>query len=205
MYLDPQGFEEQGFWDVVNPFSWWYGDPSKHAELDRQIRDRAFRDAQRDIATRAGFAQGMQRLRDVRDQQCQTAIGDASGLAEAGIEFNAMALGGGFLRGGGGINHHIATNKNYVSGLRGGPWSPRFEELFERGGLSLGDELNKVRLPEHFGPHPEAYHREIFDRLTDATKGLPNDAVGDALRNELRKLGQECATPGTDLNRMLTK
>jgi hypothetical protein len=31
--------------------------------------------------------------------------------------------------------HHLATNKNSISALRGGPWTPRFEDFFEMAGM----------------------------------------------------------------------
>ncbi len=54
--------------------------------------------------------------------------------------------------------HHIATNKNSVSSVRGGPWTPRFERIFKRAGITLQNAVNKVRVWGHKGPHPEAYH-----------------------------------------------
>ena len=63
--------------------------------------------------------------------------------------------------------HHIATDKNSVSSARGGQWTPRFKKLFDRAGVKLSDKANKVRVPGHFGPHPEAYHQIVFDRLSE--------------------------------------
>lgn len=37
--------------------------------------------------------------------------------------------------------HHICTNENCVSFLRGGPWTPRFEKLFKSAGMKLQDGL----------------------------------------------------------------
>ena len=70
--------------------------------------------------------------------------------------------------------------------------------------MSLEDAANKVHIPGHFGPHPEAYHQAIYDRLAAATKGLSGPAYKDALMNELKRLGQEVQTPGTTLNNLLT-
>jgi len=66
--------------------------------------------------------------------------------------------------------HHLATNKNDDSGVRGGPWTPRFERIFTKAGMGLDDDANKVNLLGHFGPHPEEYHGEIFRRLEDAIR-----------------------------------
>lgn len=100
--------------------------------------------------------------------------------------------------------HHLATSKNWISSLRGGPWSPKFAEIFRKGGLSLEDAANKVRIPGHYGPHPEAYHRAIYNRLRAATNGLSGQAYRNALLSELDKLAEEAATCGTELNKLLT-
>ena len=60
--------------------------------------------------------------------------------------------------------------------VRGGPWSPRFKAMFDRAGMSLDDAANKVAVPGHKGPHPQAYHEEVFERLSTATEGLTGDA-----------------------------
>ncbi|WP_194869635.1 AHH domain-containing protein, partial [Myxococcus sp. AB025B] len=102
--------------------------------------------------------------------------------------------------------HHIATNKNDVSTVRGGPWSPRFRELFQRAGMKLKDPENIVEVVGHKGPHPERYHRFVMDRLEDAL-GSCRRVVDcrQALTNELRILGKEAQTPGTLLHKLLTQ
>ncbi|MFL5352775.1 AHH domain-containing protein [Archangium sp.] len=64
--------------------------------------------------------------------------------------------------------HHIATDKNDISDASGGPWTPAFKKLFARAGMSLDDPANIVYLIGHVGPHPEAYHREVYTRLESA-------------------------------------
>ena len=61
--------------------------------------------------------------------------------------------------------HHIATNKNCISTLRGGPWSPKLAKIFKKAKMKLNDKANKVRIPGHKGPHAEAYHQRIYDCL----------------------------------------
>ncbi len=100
--------------------------------------------------------------------------------------------------------HHIATNKNWVSTLTGGPWSPQFEKIFQKAGMTLEDAANKVAIPGHAGPHPEAYHRAIFDRLSNVTDGLSGQAYKDALLNELGQISQDAQTLGNPLNSLLT-
>ena len=55
--------------------------------------------------------------------------------------------------------------ENWVSTVRGGPWSPRFAEVFERAGMTLKARENIVRLLGHSGPHSEAYHTYDFEDL----------------------------------------
>ncbi|MBZ0143937.1 MAG: AHH domain-containing protein, partial [Rhodocyclaceae bacterium] len=127
---------------------------------------------------------------------------DGSGLLCG--EFMVGALSGPRAGGSGGPWHHGMTNKNWVSTLRGGPWSPRFAAMAKKAGMTLDDLANKVRVPGHFGPHPEAYHQAVFDRLTAATQGLSGDAYGTAFRTELAAVLTESATEGSVLNLLLT-
>jgi RHS repeat-associated protein len=100
--------------------------------------------------------------------------------------------------------HHLMTNKNWVSTLRGGPWSPRFRDIAGKAGMTLEDVANKVAVPGHVGPHPEAYHQAVFDRLTTATRGLSGNAYGAAFRAELGAIKSEAATVGSHLNKLLS-
>lgn len=110
----------------------------------------------------------------------------------------------GYLKKTAGPEHHIATNKNWLSEIRGGPWSPRFEKLFKKAGMTLEDAANKIRVPGHHGPHPEAYHQEVFRRLTEATKGLDGPAYKKALIRELDKIATEAQTVGSRINKLVT-
>ncbi len=101
--------------------------------------------------------------------------------------------------------HHLATNKNKISDSRGGPWTPRFELLFAKAGMSLEDAANKVYLLKHAGPHSEAYHTEVFERLGDAVRRCSNkDACKSALTRELHKIADEVCTPGSRLHQLAT-
>jgi len=71
--------------------------------------------------------------------------------------------------------------------------------------MTLQDAANKVEIPGHFGPHPEAYHQAIFDRLTSATAGLSGSGYAAALRAELNAIASEAQTAGTILNKLLTQ
>jgi hypothetical protein len=70
--------------------------------------------------------------------------------------------------------------------------------------MSLDDAVNKIRVPGHRGPHPEAYHQAVFDRINQATDGLSGSAYKSALETELGAIGKEAATSGSTLNKLLT-
>lgn len=102
--------------------------------------------------------------------------------------------------------HHIATNKWWDSTNLGGPWSPRFQKLFNRAGMSLDDAANKVRVPGHKGPHPQKYHEEIYERLEDAMEGCRSiQQCREALVGELRALAKEITKSGSRLNALVTR
>jgi RHS repeat-associated protein len=101
--------------------------------------------------------------------------------------------------------HHICTNKNLISMLSGGPWTPRFDKIFKKAGYSLGDDINLIAIPGHKGPHPQAYHEAIFDRLIGATQGLSGPAFKAAFEAEMGAIRSELTTVGTQLNKWITK
>ncbi len=102
--------------------------------------------------------------------------------------------------------HHLATNKNFISAARGGPWTPRFRAIFAMAGMTLEDAANKVYLLGHTGPHSEAYHREVFRRLRDAVKDCrTRSACRVALTRELNNIAGEVCTPGSELHALATR
>ena len=102
--------------------------------------------------------------------------------------------------------HHLATNKNESSAVRGGPWTPLFQKLFDKAGTSLDDRANLVYLAAHRGPHPEKYHEEIYRRLEEALRGCRAVApCRSQLLVELRMLRDEICTQGSPLHRLLAK
>ncbi|MFE8604894.1 AHH domain-containing protein [Archangium violaceum] len=102
--------------------------------------------------------------------------------------------------------HHLCTNKNDISENNGGPWTPRFETLFELAGMSLEDPANTIYLRDHKGPHPEAYHNEIFERLKGALGTCrPYAECRSRLMDELDKIAGEVCTPGSTLNKLATR
>jgi hypothetical protein len=115
----------------------------------------------------------------------------------------AMAARGG--RGGRTENHHIGTNANEISTLRGGPWTPRLKRLFARAGMRLNDPENIVPIEGHKGPHPLRYHEVVYERLRKALGDCSAmEECQGKLTNSLKKLASEIATPGTELNRLVT-
>jgi len=115
----------------------------------------------------------------------------------------AMAARGG--RGDRTENHHIGTIANKKSTLRGGPWTPRLEDLFARAGMRLKDRENIVPIQGHKGPHPQRYHDIVFERLREALGDCSSIAeCRPKLTRALDRLAQEIATPGTELNRLVT-
>jgi hypothetical protein len=102
-------------------------------------------------------------------------------------------------------NHHIGTIANKKSTLRGGPWTPRFEELFARAGMRLKDPGNIVPIQGHRGPHPQRYHQIVYRRLQRALGDCRAIAeCRENLTRELRALAEEIASPGTELNQLVT-
>ncbi len=102
--------------------------------------------------------------------------------------------------------HHIATVENNTSTARGGPWTPLFKKIFDKAGMSMEDPANKLKLPGHYGPHPEEYHRAVFNHLDKATANCPTQQTcAMALRQALRELAVEISTQGSRLHRLLTQ
>lgn len=105
-----------------------------------------------------------------------------------------------------GSYHHILTDKNYVSGQRGGPWSPIFEDFLKKAGLKLSHPANRVWVEGHTGPHPLEYHQEVYNRLVQATRGLKEGTpeLREAVLKLLKQLGREIQTKGSPLNLLIT-
>lgn len=155
---------------------------------------------------------------------------EAVGLAQLGfrlssvaeVESIALTASGGFVlrvaptvmamatQGGGtqpgGYWHHIATDKFKKSTRNGGPWTPQFERLFARAGMKLSDPANRVFIQGHKGPHPRAYHEEVYERLSDAVRSCQGkQQCREALLRALQGLSRDISTPGSRLNTLLTQ
>jgi hypothetical protein len=103
-------------------------------------------------------------------------------------------------------DHHIATDKWPDATHSGGPWTPKFQELFDRAGMSLNDPANKVRIRGHKGPHPQEYHEEVYRRLREAQQGCRNiNQCKELLKAALKDLSDEIAIEGSKLNKLVTR
>ncbi len=72
--------------------------------------------------------------------------------------------------------------------------------------MSLEDPANIIYLRDHKGPHPEAYHHEIFQRLGVALGTCrPWAECRARLVEELDKIAGEVCTPGSTLHKLATK
>jgi hypothetical protein len=132
-----------------------------------------------------------------------SAVAVAQGTLVVSLPATAVAMA---AKGDGTHDHHIATIRNEVSTARGGPWTPRFRDLFKKGGMTLDEAENIVPILGHKGPHPERYHQLIFDALNKATRRCRSVAQCQAaLKEELRRLAKEIATPGTELHQLVTQ
>jgi hypothetical protein len=95
--------------------------------------------------------------------------------------------------------------ENEKSTHRGGPWTPKLKKFFDKAGMSMEDVANKVRIPGHKGPHPQAYHERIYQRLAEAVEDCTTKArCREALTRELGKLAKELKEVGSDLNKLVT-
>ncbi|QRN93761.1 AHH domain-containing protein [Archangium violaceum] len=102
--------------------------------------------------------------------------------------------------------HHLATDKNDISDASGGPWTPRFKDLFDRAGMSFDDPANIVYLVGHVGPHPKDYHEAVFSRLR-ASLGDCRLLVDcrSRLTKALDMIAGEVCTSGSKLNKLATR
>jgi hypothetical protein len=72
--------------------------------------------------------------------------------------------------------------------------------------MSMDDPANTMPLAGHRGPHPERYHEIVYEAVDTATATCRSVvACRKALTDELRRLAKQIATPGTELNRLVTR
>lgn len=101
-----------------------------------------------------------------------------------------------------GDNHHISTDKHKTY------WTPKFKKIFDKAKLDISKaKENIVRVLDHQGPHPDEYHKYVYDKLIRATKKLrPYTAkYRNAVIKTLEDFGKDCQTPGSYVNKLITK
>ncbi|RKH06950.1 AHH domain-containing protein [Corallococcus carmarthensis] len=105
-----------------------------------------------------------------------------------------------------GPRHHIASDKFSTSTANGGPWTPRYQKIFRRAGMSLDDPANQVDVPGHRGPHPREYHERVHGALELATESCETIAqCRESLTRTLRVLADEILQKGSLLNKLVTR
>jgi hypothetical protein len=127
-------------------------------------------------------------------------------LAPTAVAAVAMGPGSGVQGDPEGEIHHICTNKNDKSDTTGGPWTPIFQDIFRRAGMTLNDSANLVRIKGHKGSHTREYHTEVLDRINRAMRNCRDVAqCRSALVGELNKIARDLTTPGTKLRKLIMK
>jgi len=98
--------------------------------------------------------------------------------------------------------HHLVTKYGNTSRGWRQNWSRRSRDILDKAHVGLESGWNKVYLRGHYGPHPEAYHKRIFERLAKAVRGKRphTNAYTQAVQRELRKLGRDLLGDVTKLN-----
>ncbi|HYH98160.1 AHH domain-containing protein [Hyalangium sp.] len=161
-------------------------------------------------AAAAGAARVGIRLTEVAQVEAVTVTADAVTIALApnAVAATAQSVSGVVSRpvDAEGPEHHIATDKWTEATHNGGPWTPKFQKIFDRAGMSLNDPANIVRIRGHKGPHPQEYHEEVFKRLNEAVEDCSSiKQCRESLTKALRGLADEIATEGTKLNKLITR
>jgi RHS repeat-associated protein len=101
-----------------------------------------------------------------------------------------------------GQNHHIATDKHTTE------WTAKLKKYFDRAGLNITKAKNNiVKVLDHQGPHPDEYHQYVNDELDKATQGIKpyTQKYQDAVIKTLDRIGNECQTPGSYANKLITR
>ncbi len=74
-------------------------------------------------------------------------------------------------------------------------------------GIDLQDERNIVDVAGHIGPHPEEYHFQVHNKLTEAVDGLESGSVEYvfAVRKALSDLKTRLISPNDSLTQLITR
>jgi hypothetical protein len=84
--------------------------------------------------------------------------------------------------------HHIVSK--YLNLGRGWTqaWSEKAQKILRKAGVGIESALNKVNLAVHKGPHPELYHKRVYQLLAKAVKGKTGTAYTEAVEDALAKI-----------------
>lgn len=90
--------------------------------------------------------------------------------------------------------HHIVSW--YANKARGWAdnWTKKSQQILKNAGLHPKNSgWNQIHLPHHKGPHPEKYHKIIYQRLAKAVEGLTprTKAYKEKVKETLEKLADE--------------
>jgi hypothetical protein len=87
--------------------------------------------------------------------------------------------------------HHVVSR--YSNATRGWArnWSELARAILAEAGVGVESQSNKLRLPGHWGPHPELYHRVVFERLQRAAEGRTGAELTEKVRQELQKIMED--------------
>ncbi len=101
--------------------------------------------------------------------------------------------------------HHIATDKNRISGNQ---WTSKFDDLFNNADISISaEDANIVRITNHKGSHNDAYHQIIYDRLSRSVQQFQphTPQYREALIETLDAIRADLLTPNHPLRGMIIK
>jgi RHS repeat-associated protein len=129
-------------------------------DLDKQIRERRQRDADREMAVNPGSGKGLGQLCDLQGDMRRDAAGDAKEFAEFGVQFNAMVLGGGFVKPGITIGPKIQRQM----GPRG--WTAGQIDEAVRGGQRIPAINKATGNPATRCVHPLTKQSVVIDNVT---------------------------------------
>jgi hypothetical protein len=96
--------------------------------------------------------------------------------------------------------HHIVSR--YLNGARGWRrnWTALAQALLQGARVGLKTAINKVPLIGHKGPHPELYHKRVYQRLLNAVRGLRGAARTKAAMDELTQIAKNLIADITKLS-----
>jgi hypothetical protein len=96
--------------------------------------------------------------------------------------------------------HHIAT---IYEGE--GRWASKFKGIFSRAGYTLEDDINKIMIRGHFGPHGDYYNSLIYKELLNGTRNATGTTFRSAFEATMQKLRARVSNPMDILNVLISE